>query len=148
MNINVNDIISINSSYMDLAGNYLKLEIYLSDQSTEIAFVPKNTTVQPWADLLVDIFDGKYGPINIYAYPVPQVVTMRQARLALLQENLLDQVQIAIDSLPDNERQEATINWEYSTVVERNSPWVINITTAMGLTSDQVDHLFRIAKTL
>ena len=49
---------------------------------------------------------------------------MRQARLALLQAGLLDQVETALASIPDEvQRKAAQIEWEYATTVDRGSPW-------------------------
>lgn len=80
--------------------------------------------------------------------PVPERVTMRQGRLALLQAGLLSQVSAAIDSLTGEEKQAALIEWEYSSAIERRGPFVQNISAALGLTSDAVDALFVQAQTL
>ena len=56
---------------------------------------------------------------------VPASITMRQARLALLSIGLLDDVDAAIAAIPDPvQRKAAEIEWEYATVIERNSPLV------------------------
>lgn len=81
--------------------------------------------------------------------PIPQSVTMRQARLALLNAGLLDNVDAAIASISDPvQRQEAQIEWEYSNEVERQSQWVNNLAGALGLTQQQLDDLFAQAATL
>jgi len=74
--------------------------------------------------------------------PVPQEVSMRQARLALLARGVLDQVDAAIDSLPSPDREAARIEWDYSSVVARNSPLVVMMGAAMGLDDDALDDLF------
>jgi len=80
---------------------------------------------------------------------VPTVVTMRQARLALLQSNLLSQVEAAIAAIADaTERKQAAIDWEYATQVERLWPWVQTLGVALGLTDDELDALFVQAATL
>lgn len=73
---------------------------------------------------------------------VPEAITMRQTRLALLNAGLLSQVDAAIASLPPDERASAEIDWQYATIVERTSPLVLQISGALGLTSQQVDDLF------
>ncbi len=74
---------------------------------------------------------------------VPAVVTMRQARLALLgADGLLSQVDAAIAAMPEPERSAAVIFWEYSTTVERDNAFVRQLSTGLQLTSQQVDALF------
>ena len=74
---------------------------------------------------------------------VPQAVTMRQARLALLAVGLLDDVENAIDAIPDvTARRAALIDWEYATDVRRDSPLIAQLGPALGLTNAQIDELF------
>ena len=75
-------------------------------------------------------------------------VTMRQARLALSQQNKLADVANAIAALPDGERETAEIQWEYGSIVERLSPLVVSLIPALGLTDETMDDLFELAKTL
>lgn len=80
---------------------------------------------------------------------VPTVVTMRQARLALLQAGLLSQVGAAIAAIEDPvQRQAVQIEWEYATEVDVTHPWVQALTTALGLSEAQLDALFTLAATL
>jgi hypothetical protein len=83
----------------------------------------------------------------IEAFRAGASVSMRQARLALNEVGMLSQINAAIASLPDDERAVAEIEWEYGSVVERKSEWVIDITGALGMTPEQVDDLFRLAAT-
>lgn len=77
---------------------------------------------------------------------VPQSVTMRQARLALLRAGLLDDVDAAIAAIPDPvQRKAAEIEWEYAQTVDRNSPFVQQLSAGLGLTDEQKDQLFRTA---
>ena len=76
---------------------------------------------------------------------VPASVTARQARLALLAAGLLDDVET---TLADPAHRATQIEWEYATQVERESPLVDSIGGALGLTSEQIDALFRQAATL
>lgn len=80
--------------------------------------------------------------------PIPRVVTMRQARLALLQQGLLANIQPAIDALDEPHRSGANIEWEYSQTVERTRPFVLTLGEALGLTDDDLDALFELAATL
>ena len=80
---------------------------------------------------------------------VPAQVAMRQARLALLYAGMLDDVQPAIDAIPDPiTRRAAQIEWEYSSYVERDRPLVAALAAAVGLTVQQVWDLLKFANTL
>jgi hypothetical protein len=76
------------------------------------------------------------------AFQVPEQVTMRQARLALLQAGLLDRVQTALAQMPGVEGQAARIEWEYSQVVRRDKPFVLAVGELLGMTPAQMDQLF------
>jgi hypothetical protein len=86
------------------------------------------------AELLQQIEDAK-----------PKIVTMRQARLALLQSGLLTAVETAIVNGTDEAMK---IEWEYATEVRRDWASLIALTTELGLTSLQLDDLFILADTL
>jgi hypothetical protein len=74
---------------------------------------------------------------------VPQVVTRRQARQAMLLAGLLDSVQAAIGAIPDTtQRRLAQIEWDDSQNFERQRPLLVSLATALGLTSAQLDQLF------
>ena len=70
--------------------------------------------------------------------PVPQQVTMRQARLALLSAGLLDDVEAAITGAGPA----AKIEWDYATEVQRSSGLVPAMAAALGMTDEQIDALF------
>jgi hypothetical protein len=69
---------------------------------------------------------------------VPQSVTMRQARLALLEVELLDDVE-AVLATQDRAVQ---IEWEYATTVERTSPLVGAIGQMVSYSDEQINELF------
>ena len=76
--------------------------------------------------------------------PVPQQVTMRQARLALLSAGLLDDVEMVIAAAG----REAQLEWEYAAVVDRSNPAVAIVQQQNALTDAQIDGLFREAAKL
>ena len=81
--------------------------------------------------------------------PVPQSVTMRQARLALLGAGLLDDVDAAIAAIPDpTQRRAAEIEWEYAQTVDRTSAFTQQLAAGLGLTEQQLDSLFTQAAAL
>lgn len=80
--------------------------------------------------------------------PPPSIVTMRQARLALLHAGMLAQVNAAVASLPGVEGDAARIEWEFSSTVERDRPLVQALIGALGLNEAQLDALFVAAAAL
>lgn len=78
----------------------------------------------------------------------PAQVTMRQARLALANAGLLPQVSVAIDSLEEPQRTAASIEWDYSQVVERDRELVAMLGPMLGLDDEALDDLFREAAKL
>ena len=76
--------------------------------------------------------------------PVPQQVTMRQARLALLNAGLLDDVEVVIAAAG----RAAQLEWEYAAMVDRSNPAVAIVQQQQGMTDAQIDDLFREAEKL
>jgi len=77
--------------------------------------------------------------------PVPAEVTMRQARLALLAAGKLAAVEAAIDAMAEPTRTGARIEWEYSNALQRDNALVAALGPALGLSTNDVDNLFRAA---
>ncbi|MEZ5688696.1 MAG: hypothetical protein R3E21_07955 [Caenibius sp.] len=73
---------------------------------------------------------------------VPQVVSMRQARLALLGSGNLAAVDAAIASLPSPQKEAAQIEWEYATEVQRDSALIASLAPALGMNDAAIDTLF------
>lgn len=71
---------------------------------------------------------------------VPQVISRFQARAALLQAGLLDAVTAQIEASPD---PMARLAWAEAVEFKRSSPLLNGLADALGLTSEQVDDLFR-----
>lgn len=75
--------------------------------------------------------------------PVPSSITMRQGRLKLLELNLLDAVNLSLNSISDEkERKAALIEWEYAQTIDRGSHWVVNLSQSLGLSDSDLDDLF------
>lgn len=99
----------------------------------------------------IRIEDGRaYQSWTVLQVPEPTIheVTMRQARLALLQSELLHLVDPAIESMDEPARSAARIEWEYSQTIERQHTFVQQLGTALELSEEQVDSLFRLAASL
>ena len=81
--------------------------------------------------------------------PIPQTVTRRQAKQALLIGEKLSLVRPAIDAIPyATQRGLVQLEWDDSQEFQRNHASVIAIGTAIGLDSAGIDDLFVLAATL
>ena len=107
---------------------------------------PANTDYAQYQQWLAD--GNTPEPADPVAPVVPVSVTMRQARLALLQQGLLTQVNNAVATMPGAQGDAVRIEWEFSNTVERNRPFVQALAASLGLTSQQIDDLFTLAATL
>lgn len=76
------------------------------------------------------------------------VVTPRQARLELSKRNLLTNISQIIALIPEPDKTVVEIEWEYAVSIERNSPWVIQLGSALGLDEEGLDDLFKAASAL
>ena len=75
-----------------------------------------------------------------------QKVSMAQARLALIEQDLIDKVEPAIDSIPDEkERAKAKVWWEYAQTVDRSHALVEVLIKGLELSEAQADDLFTLA---
>ena len=109
-------------------------------RTTDDAFIPTDGANTDYQQYLQWISEGNEPQLP--AAPqlvIPSVVTMRQARLALLQAGVLPLVESAITSM---ESPAAQIEWDYSQEVNREQPLVKQLAEALNLTSDQLDNLF------
>jgi predicted component of type VI protein secretion system len=87
-------------------------------------------------------------PADPVVAPIPSEVTMRQARLALLQSGKLSQVEAALAALPEPQKSAAQIEWEYSNTVKRDHSFTQSMAQALGMTEAEMDTLFTLAATL
>ena len=76
------------------------------------------------------------------------VVTPRQARLELAKRGQLSNIDEIIASLPADQQEVVQIEWEYAVSIERSSPWVIQLGSALGLDEEGLDELFKSASEL
>jgi hypothetical protein len=111
-----------------------------------------NTILVESLDVLPNLIDGEIGAIG-WSYidgqliappeseptpePIPQSISPRQARLKLLEANLLDNLEAVITT-----NRAWQIEWEYATEVKRDSPLIDAVASEAGLTSDQIDQMF------
>jgi len=116
--------------YIDTNGNY-----YEGDRIGNDEVVPQRPSV-------IHVWTGvawEQGPL-----PTPSVVSMRQARLAMLRTGRLAAVNAAVAAADE----ETKITWEYSQEVHRAHPFVATLAVALSLTEQDLDDLFTLAATL
>lgn len=103
-----------------------------------------------WVDCADDVttewsyVDGEFVAPVTPAPVIPTTVSMRQARLALLEVEILDEVNTAIATGTEADK----ITWEYATEVNRGDTLVTNMAIALNLTETDLDNLFTLASTL
>lgn len=109
-----------------------------------------NNLVEAISGSIGDTYNPETGTFTPPISPkiIPQTVTMRQARLALLQVGKLGNVPSAIDLLPSPQKEIAQIEWEFSSTVERNRPLVQALGPLLELSEEELDDLFILAGTL
>jgi hypothetical protein len=116
--------------------NDLVINVVISDSKLDESWVLSDSA---------KIGDSYINNVFISPPPPPVIIptlTMRQARLSLLDDGLLDEVEAAITT-PENR-----IWWDYSTTVERSHPLVDAVLTALGKTETEIDDMFIAAATL
>jgi hypothetical protein len=86
--------------------------------------------------------DGQFVKPQVISAPIPESITMRQARLALLGAGMLDDVNATIAALPEPDKSAALIEWEYASEVQRHVGLVASMGAALGLTEADLDELF------
>lgn len=126
-----------------LAGTLWRLE--KDDTARAWVAIEDNSTIERFNFTRADFPDAQPPALPEYVpavVAVPEVVTMRQARLALLGAGLLAQVNTAVANMPGAEGDAARIEWEYAQEVRRDSPLVAALSAAFGWTSAQLDDLF------
>lgn len=95
------------------------------------------TPLDDYEDMIADI-ESKIVPPPPPVVVVPQVISMRQARLALHGAGLLDDVEAAVAQADKT----VQIEYEYATELHRQWPTLLVLATALGLTDAQLDALF------
>lgn len=99
------------------------------------------TSLDDHAQMLAD-WVAAYVPPPPEPVAVPRIVTMRQARLALLGAGKLAAVNAAINALPSPTKEAAQIEWEYSQEVNRQNGLVSQLAPLLGMTEADLDALF------
>jgi hypothetical protein len=145
-------LLILNNSIL-AAGEFTETD---AEIQTSDAIYPKHV-IEGYQILDIDVPEGftpqgyEYQNGAIVAKPiiapkpeVPQSISMRQARLALLAADLLDDVDTMIKAIG----RAAAITWEFATEVERTNELIAAVQEAKGLTDEQIDEMFIAASKL
>lgn len=105
----------------------------------KIAYWDEESKSQQERDMTVEELNQRDSDIAAAAVPaVPSEVTIRQAELALLDADLLDDVEDLVATLPRQYQSE----WRRATAVMRDNGLVEIVRQQKGMTHDQIDQLF------
>lgn len=116
----------------------------------DAAYAESQGWIAPGDSQLGSLWDGKkFAPPPLPQVSVPQIVTARQAKRALLEAGLLDDVESAIANIPDAlEQRRIQIDWDESTEFRRDWPALEMLAAVMRLDEGTLDALFIEAATL
>ncbi|SEN70567.1 hypothetical protein SAMN05216404_106141 [Nitrosospira multiformis] len=122
---------------------------YYKDQNNQVyAFEADGSQDAYIKPELTLITKAQADALRVPATAIPSVISMRQARRALLQSGLLAQVDAAIAAMTGAAGDAARIDWQFAQTVERTHPLVGTMTTQLSLTEKQLDDLFTLGATL
>lgn len=79
---------------------------------------------------------------------VPQVVSRAQGKAALLQAGLLGLVEHYIENLQGDQKTMALIAFNDTTEWRRDSPFLAQAASALGMTQEHLDNLFLLAESI
>lgn len=117
---------------------------FYKDQSKGLHFIESDVFVGLLPDGCVRISDAEAAGIRGSTPPVsttvgvPQVVTRRQALLALLAAGKLDAVELQMSNAP----RAVQIAWDAAGTFERANPLIEALAPALGLAPADIDTLF------
>jgi len=107
--------------------------------------LPGKTLIASDTANIGDIWDGSaFTPPAPPPAPVPESVSRRQAKRALLAAGLLSTVEAAVAGAS----AEVQIDWTDAIEFRRDNALIASMAVSLGLTSAQIDDLFRSAATL
>lgn len=118
---------------------YQLTETSLIKRAADGALIPPDEANVDWREYLSWLAEGNTPePAAVLTITVPSTVTMRQAQLALLAADKLDQVTALIAESP----RAVQIAWSTAGTVERSNPLISSLSESLGLTNQDLDNLF------
>lgn len=103
--------------------------------------LPNSTTEEQWLEKLAE-YSKK--PEKIF-----KEITPRQIRIALIANGVsIDDVEAAINLLPEPDKTIAKINWEWAVSFERHNQFVDGVGQLLNWTPEQLDALWEMASEL
>jgi hypothetical protein len=130
----------LEATWVDEEGVQVKCRAYAGEQMDELE-ADLGADAATYAALIAECRAAVVPYVEPPA-PVPASVTPFQAKAALLNAGLLDPVLAAIAAAP----RITQLAWAEATEFRRTSPTVLMLAGALGLTSTQLDDLFKAAK--
>lgn len=134
--------------WVDAGHTRVDMLVYFPERGGWLPFTASASDPSPHGrDLYQRAAAGDFGPVAPHVVPVagpppvPARVTPLQARKALRAAGLKSQVDAYVATLSDEAKEE----WEYCVTVDRSNGLVVEAATALGMTSGQIDDLFRTA---
>lgn len=104
--------------------------------------LPDDTSEETWTEKLAQFAKP---PVT----PTIGDVTPRQMRQALILNGVsMQQIEDALDSLPEPTKSLAKVEWEYSISFQRNRPLVSQMGAMLGWNEAQLDALWKFASSL
>lgn len=134
-----------------IENNLVQVKNYIPfDSSVQKSVITEPYLAEDGFAYTVKVFDKSQEDLDaeLAEWRASSVVSMRQARLALSRQGLLDAVNTAINNMQGAEGQEAQITWDFATEVRRTDSLVQSLATVLNLTDDQLDQLFITASQL
>jgi hypothetical protein len=128
----------------------INLNVKFAEFVNALPFTARADDIEPHGpELFASAIAGEFGPIAEYVAPppfVPQVVSKFQGRAALAQAGLLVDVDAYMQAQPAENI--ARLAWEHAQEFRRQSPSVVAIGSALGLSDNDLDQLFVTAATI
>ncbi len=93
---------------------------------------------------------GEYGAIRAFTPPTLEEqraampnLTARQLRLGLLHLNKLGDVPLAISALPEPDKSQAQIEWDFAMEFSRVHPLIVRLIPILSLDDEEVDRVWQ-----
>jgi hypothetical protein len=102
--------------------------------------------INTFKDSILETVNPMY--VNLKNYIVPGIINLWELRSVLSSEGLLDDVEAIINTLPESTKLAALEAWNHASTIRRYSPTIKLIQQGLGLSTYQVDEIFRKAKTI